>query len=111
MGSDKAADAEHARARVAGRHCRLLGEPSQQRAWPVLSGGERIVAGPIGGRGYVYELRLGDEVVATGHLSRARPLEVGERVSIGGRERSCARSSRCWAAGAALGGVAGARHL
>jgi hypothetical protein len=35
---------------------------------------------------YVYELRHGEEVVATGHLSRAEPLEVGERVSIGGRE-------------------------
>jgi len=37
-------------------------------------------------REYVYELRQGEEVVATGRLSRAQPLEVGERVSIGGRE-------------------------
>ena len=35
---------------------------------------------------YVYELRQGEEVVATGRLFRAQPLEVGERVSIGGRE-------------------------
>jgi hypothetical protein len=35
---------------------------------------------------YVYELRQGEEVVATGRLSRAQPLEVGERLSIGGRE-------------------------
>jgi len=35
---------------------------------------------------YVYELRQGEDVVATGRLSRAEPLEVGERVSIGGRE-------------------------
>jgi hypothetical protein len=35
---------------------------------------------------YVYELRQGEEVVATGRLSLAEPLEVGDRVSIGGRE-------------------------
>ena len=35
---------------------------------------------------YVYELRQSEEVVATGRLSRAQPFEVGERVSIGGRE-------------------------
>lgn len=40
----------------------------------------------MGDLGHVYELRQGDEVVATGHLSREWPLEVGERVSIGGRE-------------------------
>ena len=34
---------------------------------------------------YRYELRRGDEVVATGHLSRERPLEVGERLEIGAR--------------------------
>jgi len=33
---------------------------------------------------YRYELRRGDEVVATGHLSREEPLAVGERVTIGG---------------------------
>jgi hypothetical protein len=34
---------------------------------------------------YRYELRRGDELVATGHLSRERPLEVGERVTIASR--------------------------
>jgi L-arabinose isomerase len=34
---------------------------------------------------YRYELRRGDEVLATGHLSSERPLEVGGRVVIGGR--------------------------
>jgi hypothetical protein len=32
---------------------------------------------------YRYELRRGDEVIATGHLSRELPLEVGERVTVG----------------------------
>ena len=34
---------------------------------------------------YRYELRHGDKVIATGHLSREQPLEVGERVAIGRR--------------------------
>ena len=34
---------------------------------------------------YRYELRRGDEVLSTGHLSREQPLEVGERIVIGGR--------------------------
>ena len=34
---------------------------------------------------YRYELRRGDEVIATGHLSREQPLEVGERITIGRR--------------------------
>jgi hypothetical protein len=33
---------------------------------------------------YRYELRRGDEVIATGHLSREQALEVGERIAIGG---------------------------
>lgn len=32
---------------------------------------------------YRYELRRGDEVVATGHLGREQPFEVGERITIG----------------------------
>lgn len=32
---------------------------------------------------YRYELRRGDEVIATGHLAREQPLEVGERIAIG----------------------------
>lgn len=35
---------------------------------------------------YLYELRRGDEIVATGRLSREDPLEVGDRVLIGGHE-------------------------
>jgi hypothetical protein len=33
---------------------------------------------------YRYELRKHDQVVATGHLSRERPLAVGEAIEIGG---------------------------
>jgi hypothetical protein len=40
---------------------------------------------------YRYELRRGDEIVATGHLSREEPLAVGERVTIG-REIGIIRS-------------------
>jgi hypothetical protein len=32
---------------------------------------------------YRYELRRADEVIATGHMSREQPLEVGERIAIG----------------------------
>ena len=32
-----------------------------------------------------YELRRGDEIVATGHLNSERPFEIGERIEIGGR--------------------------
>jgi hypothetical protein len=34
---------------------------------------------------YRYEVRSGDEVVATGHLSRERPLQVGDTLTIGSR--------------------------
>jgi hypothetical protein len=36
----------------------------------------------VAGVDYRYELRRGDEVVATGHLSYERPLEIGDRVEI-----------------------------
>ena len=39
----------------------------------------------VAGVDYRYELRRGDEVVATGHLSREEPLEVGDRLEIGGQ--------------------------
>jgi hypothetical protein len=32
---------------------------------------------------YRYELRRGDEVIATGHLSSEQPLKVGESITIG----------------------------
>jgi len=35
---------------------------------------------------YIYELRRGEEVVATGQLTRESTLEVGQRVQLGGRE-------------------------
>lgn len=34
---------------------------------------------------YRYELRRGDEVIATGHLSSEQSFEVGERITIGSR--------------------------
>lgn len=39
----------------------------------------------MSGVDYRYELRCGDEVVATGHLNLEQPLEVGDRIEIGGR--------------------------
>jgi hypothetical protein len=39
----------------------------------------------VAGVGYRYELRRGDDVVATGHLNRELPLEVGDRIEIGGQ--------------------------
>jgi hypothetical protein len=33
---------------------------------------------------YRYELRRGEEVVSTGHLTQEHALEVGQRVEIGG---------------------------
>ena len=40
---------------------------------------------------YRYEMRRGDEVVATGRLSHERPLQVGETLTFGSR-RSVVRS-------------------
>lgn len=34
---------------------------------------------------YRYELRRGDEIVATGHLTREEALQVGDRIVIGSR--------------------------
>jgi hypothetical protein len=34
---------------------------------------------------YRYELRRGDEIVATGHLTNEEPLQVGQRLNIGRR--------------------------
>jgi hypothetical protein len=39
----------------------------------------------VAGVGYRYELRRGDEVVATGHLNHEQPLEVGDRIQVGGQ--------------------------
>ena len=35
--------------------------------------------------GYRYELRCGDEMIATGQFSREQPLEAGDRIMIGSR--------------------------
>ncbi len=37
----------------------------------------------MAGFAYRYELCRGDEVIATGRLTRERALEVGERIEIG----------------------------
>jgi hypothetical protein len=51
-----------------------------------MAEGVRIVASPMAVLLYRFELRRGDEVVATGHLSRDEPVEVGERIVVGARE-------------------------
>ena len=40
---------------------------------------------------YRYELRRGDDLIATGHLSREQPLEVGDDIMIGS-ERGLVRT-------------------
>jgi hypothetical protein len=35
-------------------------------------------------RVYLYELRRGDQIIATGHLNQDQPLEVGERIGVAG---------------------------
>jgi hypothetical protein len=34
---------------------------------------------------YRYEFRCGEEVIATGRMTRERALEVGERITLSGR--------------------------
>jgi hypothetical protein len=34
---------------------------------------------------YRYEVRCGDEMIATGHLSREQPIEASDRIMIGSR--------------------------
>ena len=60
---------------------RLRRATIQQRARP--SSGARIVLPACGRVDYRYELRRGDEVVATGHLMREE--EVGDRLEINGQ--------------------------
>ena len=40
----------------------------------------------MGDATYRYELRRGDEIVATGRLTDETPLDVGERITIGRAE-------------------------
>jgi hypothetical protein len=42
---------------------------------------------------YLYELRQGEEIIVTGHLTHDQPLEIGQRLTIARREGLCARSS------------------
>ena len=35
---------------------------------------------------YTYELRRGEELLATGRFSRDSPLDVGQRIQVNGRE-------------------------
>jgi hypothetical protein len=35
---------------------------------------------------YLYELRQGDQIIATGHYTHDQPLEIGERISLAGRD-------------------------
>ena len=39
----------------------------------------------MAGFAYRYELRRGDEVIATGRMTRERALEVGERITLNSR--------------------------
>jgi hypothetical protein len=39
----------------------------------------------VAGVDYRYELRRGDEVIATGHLTRDEQFEVGDRLEINGQ--------------------------
>jgi hypothetical protein len=34
---------------------------------------------------YRYELRQGEDVIATGHFTQEQALDLGERITIGGR--------------------------
>ena len=39
----------------------------------------------MAGVDYRYELRRADEVIATGHLNRELPVEIGDSIEIGGQ--------------------------
>jgi hypothetical protein len=40
----------------------------------------------VQGVAYRYELRRGEEIVATGHLTRETRVEIGDRIAIGSSE-------------------------
>jgi hypothetical protein len=45
-----------------------------------------VSSGPsVTGVDYRYELRSGQEILATGHLSHEQPLEDGDQIEIGGQ--------------------------
>jgi hypothetical protein len=35
---------------------------------------------------YLYELRRGEEIIATGHITYEQRVEIGERITVAGRE-------------------------
>lgn len=75
------------RARIADGRRRALGEAIEgDQVQDARACGVRIVAGPVSAVQYRFELRRGDEVVATGHVTRDEPIEIGDRVVVGGRE-------------------------
>ena len=43
----------------------------------------RYVPCPAMATSYRYELRRGDEIVATGHITQETPLQVGDRLTLG----------------------------
>jgi hypothetical protein len=45
--------------------------------------GRPLIVWVMGQVGYRYEVRRGEEIVATGHLTREQRLEIGERLAIG----------------------------
>ena len=63
---------------------RLLQWPSGRGGFQLHGAAARIVRRPMPTFAYRYELRRGEEVLATGHLTYEHQLEVGERITIGG---------------------------
>lgn len=77
----------HARARIADAGSSAWGSDRRRSgAGSERLLGVRIVASPMAPLQYRFELRRGDEVVATGHVTRDEPIEIGDRVIVGGRE-------------------------
>ena len=55
--------------------------------------------GPMPAFAYRYELRRGEEVISTGHLSRRRRSRWASGWRSVARSESCVGSSRCWGSG------------
>jgi hypothetical protein len=71
----------------------MLTVPREQSRSPLTAHRSPLTARRVdmisgAGVGYRYELRRDDEVIATGHLSREQPLEVGDRIDLGGQHAS-----------------------
>ena len=62
--------------------------PERRSRRPAIEAGRpaaRVSCAVVAVVEYRYELRRGDELVATGHLSREGALEVGDPLEIGGQ--------------------------